>query len=84
MLDWAALSAVGGRVFIVDLSVEDVRQSIGRGLNKVGALEPPCCARWRVAGQLKGAGLAGQRRAVVIGVEGRIVDRVGDAVLGVG
>ena len=67
MLDQAALSAVGGRVLIVDLGVEEVRRSIGRGLNKVGTLEPPCGARRLVASQLKGAGLAGQRSAVVIG-----------------
>ena len=84
LLDQAALPAIGGRVFVVDLSVEEVRQSICHGLNKVGALEASCGARRQVASQLKGAGLAGQRGAAVIRVESRVVDRVGNAALGVG
>ena len=84
LLDQAALSAVGGRVFIVDLRVEEVSQSISRGPNKIGALEASGGTRRQVAGQLEGAGLAGQRSAIIIRVEGWIVDRIGNAVLGVG
>src|SRR5690606_17399930 len=49
--------------------------------NEIAILEPPCGTCWRVAGQLVSTRLARQRSAIGAG---DLVDRVGDAVFGVG
>src|SRR5262245_1434260 len=78
--DQPPLFAIAGRFFVLDLLVEDARQTaVLVGLREVGDLKSPGVARPRVTGQLIWAALAGQRRAVRIFA----INRVGEIVFGV-